>query len=114
MSLEFSSDASDQGVLTVRPRGRLDSDSASYFDSELSGCLDAGIEVLVFDLSGLEYLSSAGIRSLFTARMTMEQRGGNLFLQAPQPAVRKVLDMVRIVEPSNILDTAEELERLLD
>lgn len=113
MSLEFSSDASGQGVVTVHPRGRLDSDSASMFDTELSACLDAGVEVLVIDLSELEYLSSAGIRSLFTARMVMEERGGKLFLLSPQPPVRKVLDMVRIVDPAALLEDAEALECLL-
>jgi anti-anti-sigma factor len=113
MSLEFRSERSDQGVLDVALVGRLDSDSAAGFDEKLSAALAAQISVLVLDLSELEYISSAGIRSLFAARVAMGEKGGRLFVLSPQPAVRKVLDMVRVLEAESIVESAEELDRVL-
>lgn len=113
MALEILLSGPDQGVLTLHLQGRLDSDSADSADETLSGSLAADVKTLVLDLAGLDYMSSAGIRSLFTARMMMEQRGGRLVLLSPQAAVRKVLDMVRIVEAANILDSYAQLEQTL-
>ena len=50
---------------------------------------------VVFDLSDLSYLSSAGIRCFIRARKAIEPRGGKVAVVNPQPAVRKVLDIVK-------------------
>ncbi|MBQ7715767.1 MAG: STAS domain-containing protein [Clostridia bacterium] len=54
--------------------GRLDTVTASDLDSELKGVID-GLEELVFDLSGLDYISSAGLRVLLVAQKTMSRQG---------------------------------------
>lgn len=60
--------------LTVSVSGRLDTLTAPELDEELKSSLD-GIEVLEMDLSGLEYISSAGLRVLLSALKTMNKQG---------------------------------------
>ena len=49
-------------ILILRPRGRLDSSSSPELERVVTEQLDSGIQRLVFDLSGLDYISSAGLR----------------------------------------------------
>ena len=72
-----------------------------------------GIARLVFDLSGLEYLSSAGIRCFVRARKAIEPGGGRIALLNPQPAVQKVLDIVKAM-PGGIFESVAELDEYLD
>ena len=60
--------------LTFALEGRLDTMTAPDLESQLQGGL-AGIEHLSFDLSKLEYISSAGLRVLLSAQKTMNKQG---------------------------------------
>lgn len=60
--------------LVITPEGRLDTTTApeleSYIKSQITGVTD-----LKFDFSGLEYISSAGLRVLLSAQKTMNKQG---------------------------------------
>ena len=60
--------------LTVKVEGRLDTLTVPEFDDEIKPALD-GITELVLDLDALEYISSAGLRSLLGITQTMEKQG---------------------------------------
>ena len=60
--------------LTLAPAGRLDTLSAPELECALRGALD-DVTALVFDFSNLEYISSAGLRVLLSARKAMARQG---------------------------------------
>ena len=60
--------------LIIKLSGRLDTITAPDLESELKSCLE-GINSLVFDLAELEYVSSAGLRTLLMAQKTMNRLG---------------------------------------
>ena len=60
--------------LTVTLTGRLDTVTAPKLEAELKEST-AGVESLVLDFAGLEYLSSAGLRVLLGAQKTMNKQG---------------------------------------
>lgn len=60
--------------LTIALEGRLDTTTAPELDEVLKAEL-AGISKLAFDLSKLEYISSAGLRVLLSAQKTMNKQG---------------------------------------
>lgn len=102
-------------IPTVKLTGRLDTDTAPELDDVLNDLLShAGTMQLVFDLSALDYLSSAGIRCFIRARKALERRGGKVTLVNPQPAVRKVLDIVKAIPPGGIFASVAELDAYLD
>ena len=80
----------------VIPEGRLDFGSAAGFEKELEQAL-AGTTgprtSLVIDCAGLEYVSSAGLRSFLLAARGAQRANVQFALCAPQPAVREVLDL---------------------
>ena len=64
-----------EGVkLTVALEGRLDTTTSPELEQSLKESL-AGIEELVMDLGGLEYISSAGLRVLLSAQKIMMKQG---------------------------------------
>ena len=61
--------------LEIALEGRLDTVTAPDLESVLKESLD-GAESLVFDLSKLDYISSAGLRVLLSAHKAMSSKGG--------------------------------------
>jgi len=114
MSLNVRVEDKQGFTKTVFLEGRLDTTTAPQFDSVLDGVLEMPIKVLVLDLAKLDYLSSAGIRSMFRAQKSMKARGGKSVLVNPQPAVNKVLEIVKAVDLKTVFASVKELDEYLD
>ncbi|CAD7724540.1 hypothetical protein LMG31886_06620 [Xanthomonas hydrangeae] len=93
--------------------GRLDSHTYQDLDAALSPLLGTSIVTLVLDLTALEYISSAGIRSIFKVRKALATHQGKLLVTNPQPQIRKVFDMVKAVPLSDVFASTEELDAYL-
>ena len=61
-------------ALTLAVEGRLDTATSPDLEAIIKSELD-GVDSLVFDLSKLEYISSAGLRILLSAQKTMNRQG---------------------------------------
>lgn len=114
MALSISIEDTRPGTTTVALDGRLDNESASALDQRLEQLWKSSVGVLVFDLKRLIYISSLGIRSLFRAQKEMRQRQGESLFLDPQPAVRKVFDIVMAVDLASVFASTEELDAYLD
>ena len=60
--------------LTAAIEGRVDTTTAPVLENELKESLD-GVEELIFDFQGVDYISSAGLRVLLSAQKTMNKQG---------------------------------------
>ena len=60
--------------MVIELSGWLDSNTAPELDSFVRSSL-SDVHELVFDLNGLEYISSAGLRVLLYAQKTMNKQG---------------------------------------
>ena len=76
----------DGTTLTVTVTGHIDTVTAPQLEAELS--LDP-VEELVIDISGVAYVSSAGLRVFLSAYKTMAKKRGMTIVGA-QPAVLEV------------------------
>lgn len=99
---------------TISLEGRLDNQTVVELDKELDRVLEAPMKVLVFDLEELEYISSAGIRSIFKAQKAMKTRSGETLIVKPQPAVQKVFDIIKAVDLKSVFTSIKELDAYLD
>jgi anti-anti-sigma factor len=99
---------------TVHLRGRLDSDTVAILDDELSSLADLPVDVVVFDLENLEYISSAGLRAIFGMRQALAARSGRIVLLNARPQVQKVFDIVKATDLAAVFTSVEELDRYLD
>ena len=71
LSIEKSANATE---LNVKLTGRLDTTTSPELEKELKASLD-GITALIIDMTGLEYISSAGLRVLLSAQKSMNRQG---------------------------------------
>src|SRR5579871_5186579 len=80
----------DGPVPVVKLRGRLDGQGAAEFNEAWSR-LPAHTAHVVIDLSGVDYMSSIGVRSLITVEKQLKERHGRTTLAALSPCVTTVL-----------------------
>ena len=81
----------DGSNLTVELVGRLDAVTALQLDKDLSASI-AGVTDLTVDLGELEYISSAGLRTLLKLQKRMDSQGA-MRIRNIRENVREVLDM---------------------
>jgi anti-anti-sigma factor len=113
MTLHILLEQADPPILALH--GRLDTDTAHELDAEIDRlCAGRQVARLVFDLTALDYLSSAGIRCFIRARKLIEPKGGKVAIVNPQPGVRKVLDIVKAIPPGGVFASVAELDGYLD
>lgn len=80
----------------VVPEGRLDFGSAPSFEKQLSQVLagtNAAPAAVIVDCTGLDYVSSAGLRAFLVTARASQRAGIRFSLCALKPAVRDVFDL---------------------
>ena len=77
----------------VTVAGRVDSSNASQLDNQLKELLDNGRYKLVLDLSGVNYLSSAGLRAMVAAVRECKKHRGDVRLANVSDRVTEVLKL---------------------
>ncbi len=97
----------------VRLVGTLDPTTVPVAERETKTVLAAPPRVVVFDLSGVDFVTSAGVSFLLNARQRMEGKGATVFFSSPQPQVRKVLDILKVLPPTSVFTSVRELDAYL-
>jgi anti-sigma B factor antagonist len=72
--------------------GKLSVSTSPDLDREIFA-LPETVNEFVLDLSGLEYISSAGLRVLVSTQKLAAGRGGSMLLLHPRDEVSEVFDM---------------------
>jgi anti-sigma B factor antagonist len=85
-------------TLVLALAGDLDIASVPVLERQLDDALAAGGSRVVIDLSDLEFLDSTGLALFLTARQRLADRGQDLSLRRPRPAVRRLFELTRTVE----------------
>lgn len=115
MSLQVQITPPQGGKQRVALSGRLDTHTHAELDQKLAPLLaNTAVLSLVLDCAGLEYISSAGIRSIFKARKALAPRQGRVVLSNLQPQIRKVIDVVKAVPMNEIFSSVAEADAYLD
>jgi anti-sigma B factor antagonist len=115
MKLDIQITEVGAGGRRIALRGRLDTESAPALDERLAPLLASpDVTAAVFDLAGLEYIGSAGIRVLVKTRKALEARGGGVAVANLQPTVRQVFEIVKALPSVDLFATDAELDAYLD
>lgn len=97
-------------VRILAVRGRIDHAHADAFQAALDPHLAACVQkapAVVLDFSGVEYISSVGLRVLMIAARRVAAQGGRIAIAGLQPLVREVFEISRFNLVLKVFDTVE-------
>ena len=86
----------ENGNVTLTVAGRLDTTTAPELEKTLDNVLD-GTKELVFDMTDLEYISSAGLRVILKAQKAMNAQG-SMKLIGVNDSIMEVFDITGFLD----------------
>ncbi|MDD5100309.1 MAG: STAS domain-containing protein [Syntrophales bacterium] len=95
----------------VSVKGRIDALTAGEFEKGLAALMAGGDYALVVDFKGLEYISSAGLRSILSTAKQLKAKGGEMIFAGLQGPVKDVFKISGFGSIFKIFDTEEEALR---
>ena len=88
--------------------GRIDTTNFSQFENEINTLLNAGEKNFVFDCSGLNYISSSGLRVFLIAQKKTLSLNGKLHLCNLQPSIKEIFDISGFSSIFKIFDNQDK------
>ncbi len=82
--------------LTLALEGRLDTNTSPTLENLLKDSLD-NVTRLIFDFKKLEYISSAGLRVILSAKKTMDTQG-SMVIRNVSDYIYEIFDMTGFAE----------------
>jgi len=95
-------------ILIIAIKGRLDGATAPKADETIKKRLKENTNRLLFDLEGLEYLSSAGLRAILYAAKELRSREGKVVLAGLNQYVYEIFEVSGFTDLIPIKETIEE------
>jgi anti-anti-sigma factor len=83
----------EKDVLVISLKGRLDAVTSPVLEKDLTDLMAGGERFLVLDLGDLEYISSAGLRSILVVVKRLKEKQGKLVLASLKSVVREVFEI---------------------
>ena len=83
-------------AVTLIVSGRLDTQTAPELEKELDSIL-SGLKELTFDMTNLEYVSSAGLRVILKAQKAMNAQG-SMKLTGVNDSIMEVFDITGFLD----------------
>jgi anti-anti-sigma factor len=100
-----------EGGLVVGLNGYIDTYNTNFFQTQVQRVIEEGFIRLIFNCSGLNYVSSTGIGSFTTFLKAVKPQGGDVVLLELQPKVYEVFQLLGFSQYFNTqgsLDSAIE------
>lgn len=94
---------SDGTALTVLVEGRLDAKTSSDFFDDMKNSID-NVTELILDFDNLDYISSAGLRSILSLLKIMNTKGDMKIINVSE----KVMSVFEVTSFTDILDISQK------
>ncbi|MBP9901968.1 MAG: STAS domain-containing protein [Verrucomicrobiota bacterium] len=106
-------DPSHRGTVTVELAGSLDTATAPELERQLAPIFETPVTDLVFDLAGLNFISSAGLRVFANSRKRLRERGGQAAFVRMQSQIQEVFEIIKALPGVAVFKDAAELDAYL-
>jgi anti-anti-sigma factor len=106
-------DLARQDMATVELTGSLDTATAPEFERGLMPLIDGKLRHLVFDLAGLKFITSAGLRVFGIARKRMQENGGQVAFVNMQPQIEEVFEIIKALPGLDVFSSMAEFDSYL-
>ena len=114
MSLRVTVKEQRVGVFVISPVGSIDSDTYRFLEDRADLILESSPSEIVFDMTSVDYISSAGIRVILKVGKALKKNEGKIILVHLQPQVKKVFDIIKALPTMTVFTSIEELDDYLD
>src|SRR5438309_2323045 len=108
-AVELNVSSRSQGDhVTVIATGEIDLYTAPKLQTDLAAIIDGvgPAARVVIDMSGVEFCDSTGMNVLLSCLRQVRERGGELEIASPKPAVRKILQVTGLDSVFTLFDDA--------
>ena len=96
------------GAVLANASGRIDLSNADAFTTALSAALTETKTALILDLSKVDYISSAGLRSLMITFKASKSENKGFAVAALQPMLAEIFSIARLSQVIPIFPTTRE------
>ncbi len=96
-------------VLVLKPESRIDSQNSADFEQAVLGLIENEKSILL-DFSGVEYISSACLRTLLTLTKKIKEQGGSIAITSLSDNVKQIF---KVSGFDTILQIFEDREQAL-
>ncbi|GAA2588077.1 STAS domain-containing protein [Actinomadura fulvescens] len=96
------------GLTIVRLRGELDIANADDLRQALSSARREHGDIVILDLTGLEFMDSHGLSVIIGCYKAATAAGGGVSLAAPRSIVRRTLEVTGLTGRLTVFDSLEE------
>ncbi len=102
------------GIVILRLEGRLDALTSPNLDNEIDNLLNSQKVKIVIDFSGVDYLSSAGMRALLSGTKKVVKKGGKLSTHSMNEDLMEIIKMAGFGSIISICLTEDEAIKSLN
>ncbi len=95
-------------VYICRIKGEINLDNVDKLAEVFKGAIDSKSRKVLLDLSGLDYIDSAGFASLIQFSKELKDIDGVLFLSGLTPKIRSLFAITKLEKAFKIYDTEGE------
>ena len=113
MQLKVTMREKSLGVFHLIPVGSIDSVTAPILEGEVNRALAASPRMLVFEMAGVDYISSMGVRVVIKTKKELARRGARFAMVEVTPSVERVFEIINALPREEIFRSAEELDDYL-
>jgi anti-anti-sigma factor len=97
-----------KNALVVSAKGRIDAITAPQFENSLFDFISKGENIFVINFAHLEYISSAGLRSILATAKKLKEKKGKMLFAGLQEPVKEVFRISGFNSIFQVFTTDEE------
>ncbi len=94
-------------------KSKINAITAPELEKYLKDLLEQGTLKLILDFSGVEYISSAGLRAILVITKLLKVKGGNIILASLKPEVKNVFEISGFTSIIPVASNIEEAKSKL-
>ena len=98
----------EKNAIVVSVKGKIDAVTAPAFEKSLSDLIAKGENVFLLNFSGLEYISSAGLRSILATAKQLKAKEGKVIFSGLKGPVKDVFKISGFGTNFKIYETQED------
>ncbi len=96
------------GAIVLSPIGRINNETSPAFQAKLLDCVGSSAAAVLIDFTGVEYISSAGLRALMIAAKQSKATNGRLAVASLTPMVKEIFAISRFSLVVQVFETTAD------